>query len=151
MQENGLPLDVHSYGLAPAYFVLRNYTETGDRHTYRYKNKNCILVLLQMVMHTTKYLIFWNDVSWAGCDSRFMTENIGHFKILNKFGTIWTPHKMRLCIITTLPVVKKERFCGGLTVKLKIIIGLKIVSLQNVKDRFGGNYINSLYTSCKFC
>jgi hypothetical protein len=43
---------------------------------------------------------------------------------------------MRICIITTLPVVKVERFCGGLTVKLTILKGLKVVSFQNVKDSF---------------
>jgi hypothetical protein len=39
-------------------------------------------------------------------------------------------------MITTLPAVKKERFFDGLTVKLTILKGLKVVSLQNVKDSF---------------
>jgi hypothetical protein len=37
---------------------------------------------------------------------------------------------MRLCIITTLPVVKEEWFCGGLRVKLTILKGLKVVSFK---------------------
>jgi hypothetical protein len=57
----------------------------------------------------------------AGCNSRFMLENTGNFRISKIYGTTCIPTKMWLSITTSLLVVKKEWSRGGFTVKLIVL------------------------------
>jgi hypothetical protein len=55
MQENGLPPNAYSYGLALTCLMLQNYTETGERekHTYRHTKIKIVLPYLRNIFAIT--------------------------------------------------------------------------------------------------